>query len=185
VNGIRSRTERGASAVEFALVVPFLCLLLFGMITTGFTYSDHLSITNAVREGARFGASSVYSQAASPGPPAVSAITPADWAGSVQQRVYDVYFNGGSTLTKTDVLRFDGASTWSSVIPGGAVGNNCGPVPATPSTSSGVTAGSCVVKVWLRKSANIQLVIAPTLNFDIGAKSVSYYGRKAASCTAE
>jgi Flp pilus assembly protein TadG len=180
VKTIRSRTERGASAVEFALVVPFLCLLLFGMITTGITYSDHLSITNAVREGARFGASSVYTQA-------TPAITPAQWAASIQTRVHDVYFNSGSLTTSdvcVDLVQPDGTS-----LLGGPVGSPASPLPSCtttkPTRPSGMAAGSCAVMVWLRKSANIQLVIAPTLNFNIGASSVSYYGRKAGSCTAE
>lgn len=174
MNGYRSRTERGASAVEFALVVPFLCLLLVGMITTGFTYSDHLSITNAVREGARFGASAVYTQTS-------PSITPAQWASSIQTRVHDVYFNSGSTLTTGDVCVDLVDSSGTSVI-SGPVGNNCGTAPGAPTS---MAAGSCAVKVWTRKPASITLVIAPTLNFNIGASSVSYYGRKAGSCTAE
>ena len=37
--------------------------------------------------------------------------------------------------------------------------------------------GSCVVKVWVRKPQSIVLVVAPPLNLEIGAQSVSYYGR--------
>jgi Flp pilus assembly protein TadG len=187
VDRFRSRTESGASAVEFALVVPFLCLLLLGMVTTGFTYSDHLSITNSVREGARFGSSSVYTQAASVGPPAVAAITPAQWAASVQTRVHDVYFGTGSNASANDIcvdlVKPDGTSAI-----GGAVGSPAAPLPtcaaSKPTVPAGMAAGSCAVMVWTRKQAHITLVIAPTLNFNIGAASVSYYGRTAGVCTA-
>jgi Flp pilus assembly pilin Flp len=171
----RPRTERGAAAVEFALVVPFLCLLLFGMITTGFTYSDHLSVTNAVREGARLGASSPYSQAAP-----LTVITPAQWAQSVQHRVYQTYFDAGSTLTESHVC-VDLVNSSNISVLGGPVGINCGTAPGAP---SGMATGSCAVKVWTHKPAHIQLVIAPTLTFNIGATSVAFYGRVAGTCTA-
>ena len=48
--------ERGAVAVEFALVLPLLVMLLLGIATTGLSYTHAIGVTNAVREGARFGA---------------------------------------------------------------------------------------------------------------------------------
>lgn len=170
----RERSERGAAAVEFALVVPFLAMLLLGLVTTGLTYSDHLAITNAVREGARFGAASVYTQT-SP-----TAISPTDWATSVKTRVRDVYFNSGSTVSTSDVCVQLETSDGTVLTP--SVASSCGTVPSSP---SGMASGSCVVKVWIRKPASITLVIVPTLNFNIGATSVSYYGRTAGSCTAK
>lgn len=47
--------EKGASAVEFALVLPVLILLLFGIIEFGLLLYDKAVITNASREGARAG----------------------------------------------------------------------------------------------------------------------------------
>jgi Flp pilus assembly protein TadG len=48
-----SRGDSGASAVEFALVVPLLLLIVFGIINFGIIFSQQLTINNAVREGAR------------------------------------------------------------------------------------------------------------------------------------
>lgn len=45
--------ERGASAVEFALVLPLLVLILFGIIELGRLYNMQISLTGAAREGAR------------------------------------------------------------------------------------------------------------------------------------
>ncbi len=47
--------EKGASAVEFALVLPVLVLILFGIIEFGLLLYDKAVITNASREGARAG----------------------------------------------------------------------------------------------------------------------------------
>jgi Flp pilus assembly protein TadG len=54
------RGERGAAAVEFALVVPLLVLILFGVINFGFVFSQKASLSNAVRVGARFGSVNAY-----------------------------------------------------------------------------------------------------------------------------
>jgi hypothetical protein len=48
--------ERGAALVEFAFVLPLLLMLLLGTVTGGLTYSRRLSIENAAREAARYGA---------------------------------------------------------------------------------------------------------------------------------
>jgi Flp pilus assembly pilin Flp len=51
---LQRHEERGANAVEFALLVPILILLLFGIISFGWLFSQQLALNNAVREGARF-----------------------------------------------------------------------------------------------------------------------------------
>ena len=45
--------ERGAAAVEFALVLPILVLILFGMIEFGGAYHAQLMVTGAAREAAQ------------------------------------------------------------------------------------------------------------------------------------
>ncbi|MHB8465872.1 MAG: TadE/TadG family type IV pilus assembly protein [Acidimicrobiales bacterium] len=49
----RGKGERGAALVEFAIVVPVLCLLLFGIIDFGTLYSNQISVRQGVREAAR------------------------------------------------------------------------------------------------------------------------------------
>jgi hypothetical protein len=48
-------SQSGASAIEFALVLPLLLLFLFGIIEFGALFFDKAMITNASREGARAG----------------------------------------------------------------------------------------------------------------------------------
>lgn len=49
----RWRSERGAAAVEFALVVPILLALLLGVIEFGHYFNVQISATHAAREAAR------------------------------------------------------------------------------------------------------------------------------------
>lgn len=46
--------EGGAAAVEFALVVPLLLLLVFGIVEFGRAYNAQVTLQHAVREGARY-----------------------------------------------------------------------------------------------------------------------------------
>jgi Flp pilus assembly protein TadG len=50
--------ERGASAVEAALVTPVVMAMLFGIIEMGFVFKDYLAVGAAVRSGVRIGAAS-------------------------------------------------------------------------------------------------------------------------------
>lgn len=51
-----TRSEKGASAVEMALVAPFLLILLLGIVEFGFVFGQFNEVRHAVREGARFAA---------------------------------------------------------------------------------------------------------------------------------
>ena len=60
---VLARRDGGASLVEFALALPVLALLLFGIIDFGWAFSQNVDLRNAAREGGRlavvnFGASS-------------------------------------------------------------------------------------------------------------------------------
>jgi hypothetical protein len=56
IGGDRHPTELGASAVEFAIILPIVVILTFGLLTGGLMYHQQLSMTHAAREAARFGA---------------------------------------------------------------------------------------------------------------------------------
>jgi Flp pilus assembly pilin Flp len=49
----RRRREDGAAAVEFALVVPMLLIILLAIISLGWVFNQQLTLTQAAREGAR------------------------------------------------------------------------------------------------------------------------------------
>ena len=52
----RTRSDEGASAVEFALVLPILLVLVFGVIDYGWWFGETLGLRSGVREAARLGA---------------------------------------------------------------------------------------------------------------------------------
>ncbi len=55
LNRSRSRQERGQEVVEFAILLPVLIWMLFGMLDFGRVYFSAITITNAARVGARYG----------------------------------------------------------------------------------------------------------------------------------
>jgi Flp pilus assembly protein TadG len=56
IKRFQQRNERGQTLVEFALVLPILSLLLLGVIQFGITFNNYITLTDAVRAGARKGA---------------------------------------------------------------------------------------------------------------------------------
>ena len=47
------KNEQGQTMVEFALVLPIILLILFGVIQFGIAFNHYLTVTDAVRAGAR------------------------------------------------------------------------------------------------------------------------------------
>ena len=79
---------------EFALVLPLLVLLLFGIIQFGITFNNYITLTDAVRAGARQGA--VSRHLANP-------------EGATEQKVRDA-----ATDLKPADLQVSVTSTWES-----------------------------------------------------------------------
>lgn len=64
----RRSNERGASAVEAAIVTPVVFALFFGIVELGFLFKDYLAVAGAVRAGVRMASAnprmSTFAQAA-------------------------------------------------------------------------------------------------------------------------
>lgn len=71
----RRRDARGAAAVEFALIMPILLLLVFGIISYGYMLSFRQAISQGAAEGAR--AAAVAQRDADQVPDAVAAMNEA------------------------------------------------------------------------------------------------------------
>jgi Flp pilus assembly pilin Flp len=163
-HGGNRRRERGASLVEFALIAPLLFAILLGTITGGLALSKKNSMTNAVREGGRLGAT-LFSDDED--------WTWDDWADAVRQRVLDL---AGNDLDEGDVcvqlVKVDDASVLGQRPAGG-----CPPPPTMPSVPpTPASAMGCLVKVWARTSADLETIFfSRPLTLD--AQSVALYER--------
>jgi Flp pilus assembly protein TadG len=51
----RSRGERGAALTEFVFLVPVLALIVAGVLEFGLAWRDSMTVSNALRSGARVG----------------------------------------------------------------------------------------------------------------------------------
>lgn len=96
------RSEKGVSAVEFALIAPLLFVLTFAIIEFGLLLFDKAVITNASREGAR--AAIVYNTDGSDYTPLsraeiVSVVT--DYANGY---LINLGPSGSSLLTEADII---------------------------------------------------------------------------------
>lgn len=77
------RLQRGAAALEFAIILPFLVLILLGIIDFGVLMGAQTQISNAAREGARAGAlTGLYSRAEGAAKNAISSMPGATNAGT-------------------------------------------------------------------------------------------------------
>lgn len=160
LRGKRRRQDRGAAAVEFALVLPILCMLLFGIISFGFGISDKVALVNAVREGARFGASTVND---------------ANWGASVVARTEATYANAESPLLDSQVcaLLWKQVSGVQSIVASSAA--SCESEPsALPVTD--VPDKSCFLMVWAAKPKDLNWLVTST-TVTLSAQSVAVYDR--------
>jgi Flp pilus assembly protein TadG len=68
----RIREDRGQAMTEFAIVLPILVVLLFGIVQFGILFNNYVTLTDAVRAGAR--AAAVSRQASDPTGTATAAV---------------------------------------------------------------------------------------------------------------
>ncbi len=85
--------EDGAALVEFAIVLPLLLIIVFGIISFGFIFNHKLSLTDGAREAGRFGATLPVTNFAASGDPmqqwldAIASRAEADATGSLDAGV--------------------------------------------------------------------------------------------------
>lgn len=76
--------QRGAAAVEFALILPLLVLLMLGIIIFAQAFNAYISVTHAAREGARLAAVDKFD------------------ANKVEEAAYPLSFSGGLVVDGPD-----------------------------------------------------------------------------------
>ena len=122
----KMRREEGAAAVEFALIVGVLAMLIFGMLQYGLAFFQLQNLRAAAREGARIGA--------------VGAT-----ADEVRQRTADASFGAVPASSGALVVAYtNDGSTWTTVS---------GANRACPAKSDQTTSSQTKVTVDLNSSA--------------------------------
>ena len=124
----RLKDEKGASAVEFALVASLLFLILFGIIQFGIAYNRVQGLNSAGREGAR---------AASIGAPVGQVVTRVQKAQSL--------FATADVKVSIDYSTDNGGS-WNIV---------CTNVTCTAASTASSCPAGCIPGALIRVSANV------------------------------
>jgi hypothetical protein len=112
--GERIRSQRGASLVELAIVIPFLVLLALGAIDFGRAFYLSIEVANAARAGVQYGAAN----------------------GNLTN------FAGMETAANADAFDVPGGvapnAVWGCECSDGSTSSqNCSPVPTCPGGASG------------------------------------------------
>jgi TadE-like protein len=128
--------ERGATAVETALLVPLLVLVLFGIIEMSFFMRDVVSVNSAVHVGARnasvsAGAGQGTCQASANPPPCSPASVPA-----LAQTAADAIQRGGTAMPQSQI-------NWIIVYNANSSG-----YPLPNGNTSATCSTDCVKYVW-------------------------------------
>ena len=97
---LRRKKQEGASLVEFSVIAPLFVVLLFGLVEFGMAIYDKGVLTNASREGARFGV--VYSN-------------PRKTETEIRDRVQTYLTNAGFTDTATINVTGAGGNSGASL----------------------------------------------------------------------
>ena len=148
----RRTNERGSALVEMALVAPLAMAILLGILTGGHAYFQKISLVDATRDGARYGASLK-----------VAPVGLADWRLAVKDRVADL--SGGqikATQVCADLVTPTGSNTACGVSD--PVGSASDPTVLGPAS---------VVKVSVSKATRIEFVFfatTPTITSKIAAR---------------
>jgi TadE-like protein len=144
-NRWRRRDDRGAAAVEAALITPILCLLIFGIIEFSFLLRDYAVVSSDVRVGARIASTGA---GAGPGtcevyvgaPPCTNGNSPA-----LAQLAADAIQREGSAMPPNAINYILVYQANDKGYPG------ANGATAMPSSCAGVT--NCVKFTWQPKAA--------------------------------
>lgn len=156
------RAERGASLIEFALVLPLLVMLMLGMITGGIALDNKQQITHATREGARYAAAIPPNQTFASG----------TWAENVRDLVIERL---GADLASTTVcVSLVQGSPGTVVTPIANYSTATGNGPCIVGQTYPVTAndGGLRVQVTGSKPAKIEFLVS-TANITLSAKATA------------
>lgn len=173
----RLRSHEGANAVEFALILPILVILVFGIFTIGMAYNTKLVANHAVRDGARFGATLTYVDDGSGG-------MAAEWFEDVRDRAVEAgegQFGSlaGGTFTPSEhaviCVAYNDGTAWRRYIWAGAdpVAVNDGSSPSDACYAEDLTDER--VQVQIERDAAFNIVFLPARTITLTSNSVARF----------
>ena len=164
-----SERSAGAAAVEFALLFPLFILIVFGVIDMGFAFNQKINLTQASREGSRYGATlSLLASHTSGGIPDG---TVDDWLKNVLAVVKS---SGGSDLDKSRANRY--------ICVAYIVGATARKAVATTSDTPTLSSGTCLTDGRTDDRVQVDTRADTALDFllfggkiTVGSESVTHY----------
>jgi Flp pilus assembly protein TadG len=122
--------QRGGAAVEFAIVLPIFCAIVFGIIDYGWYFYQRFAIAAAIRDGLRKGVT-ISQSVGSPGDCASVAIAQAkaDLTNSAVDPAYVTFSTTTGDAYPTKTLTLTGIYTFKPLV-------NFVPLPTKPMTYS-------------------------------------------------
>jgi Flp pilus assembly protein TadG len=156
----RARGDKGVALVEFAIVLPVLMCVLLGMLTGGAALAKKIDMTDAIREGARFGATI---QVGTTDADLTNAALLTAWSNKVKSRIVEL---SGGRLATTDLCVALVQSTGSAA----QTAANCFVADPTSST------GDYVVRVRGTGNAKLEAFFFST-NIPLDVKVAARYER--------
>lgn len=149
-----SKKQSGASAVEFALVLPFLLIVIFLTMDFGFIVYNKAVITNASREAARYG----------------TVLTATPWSNASVAAVACRYANNSLISTKTGTHTSSCSGTADPVITVSNPMGNIPPIFGNPITVSITYPYSGFLlnqtSAWMSSTAFPSLTASSTMNHE-------------------
>lgn len=163
--------DRGAAAVEFAILFVLFVAIVLGTVTAGAAWNQKVNMTNTAREATRYGATLSFSAAG--GSPAnlapwyeavmdyAQTSAGGDLDPGVDDRVICVAYNAGSGGWRRGAVRGSGT------VPGGNGSNQ--PCFAESPSLTGPR-----VQVYVGRAASISFVLG-SVDTNVGGRSVTRY----------
>lgn len=122
-NTLKFTKEKGAAAVEFAIILPWLVMIVFMILECGIAYNNYIALTHAAREGARLAVVGEYVEKRvrdsapsvqiatitvdSPSPVVVGGTVTVTVTGTVLPIDIPLVYSGGITLSSNATLRME------------------------------------------------------------------------------
>jgi hypothetical protein len=150
-------------------------MLLFGLTTAGISLTNAIGLSNAVREGSRFGATAHPNNASLP----FNGGQWNTWATDTIARVRGTQFDDASSSTAVcvDMYKAGTGTIAGSQLCNQGNGSVSPALDATkaPAVSASIASGTCLVRVWSARPFEINLVVAPVKAGYVRRSSVAQY----------